>query len=131
MNKNKLFTSLNKLCKELDNTYDINCGGCCYIAAVIVEQLELYNIPYSVIHYDLYSCHYAVRVSDRIINRSDYKCREIQEEYCPTSKELYRTYYTESWNSVYKKKNNSVVKRKIKALFNGNNIRRRSTHSSS
>ncbi len=131
MNKKKLFTSLNELCRKLDDTYCINSGGCCFVAAVIVEQLELYNIPYSVIHYDISGCHYAIRVSDRIINRCDYRCKEIQEEYCPTSKELYYTYYTESWNSVYKKKNNSVVKRKIKALFNGNNIRRRSTHSSS
>ena len=131
MNKKKLFTSLNELCRKLDDTYCINCGGCCFVAAVIVEQLELHNIPYSVIHYDISGCHYAIRVSDRIINRSDYRKCEIYEEYYPTSKDLYNNYYNNNWNMTYDSSNNSIVKRKIKALFNGNSIRRRSTHSSS
>lgn len=45
MNRKKLFTKLNQLCLELDNKYNINCGGCCYVAACIAEQLESFNIP--------------------------------------------------------------------------------------
>lgn len=67
MNKKKLFTKLNQLCLELDNKYNINCGGCCYVAACIAEQLESFNIPFEIVHYDICGCHYAIKVSDRYI----------------------------------------------------------------
>ena len=53
MNKKELFKQVNKLCYNLDNKYNINCGGCCYVAACIAEQLELKGIPFKVIHYEL------------------------------------------------------------------------------
>lgn len=77
MNKKELFKQVNKLCCYLDNKYNINCGGCCYVAACIAEQLELKGIPFKVIHYDLYGCHFAIKVSDRYLNRCDYKKKEI------------------------------------------------------
>jgi hypothetical protein len=120
MNRKKLFTKLNKLCLELDNKYNINCGGCCYVAACIAEQLERFNIPFEIVHYDICGCHYAIKVSDRYINRSDYKKKEIYEILDYNSKEMFSIYYTENWNKTYERKYNSIVHRKIKNLFNEN-----------
>ena len=120
MNRKKLFTKLNQLCLELDNKYNINCGGCCYIAACIAEQLESFNIPFEIIHYDMCGCHYAIKVSDRYINRSDYKKKEIYEILDYSSEEMFDIYYNGDWNSTYKRKYNSIVHRKIKNLFNEN-----------
>jgi hypothetical protein len=120
MNRKKLFTKLNQLCLELDNKYNINCGGCCYVAACIAEQLENFNIPFEIIHYDIYGCHYAIKVSDRYINRSGYRKKEIYEILYCDSEKMFSIYYNRSWNNTYEKKYNSVVHRKIKELFNEN-----------
>lgn len=120
MNRKKLFTKLNQLCLELDDKYNINCGGCCYIAACIAEQLERFNIPFEIVHYDIYGCHYAIKVSDRYINRSDYKKKEIYEILDYSSEEMFDIYYNGDWNKTYKRKYNSIVHRKIKKLFNEN-----------
>ena len=120
MNRKKLFTKLNQLCLELDNKYNINCGGCCYIAACIAEQLERFDIPFEIVHYDICGCHYAIKVSDRYINRSDYKKKEIYEILDYSSEEMFDVYYNGDWNNTYKRKYNSIVHRKIKNLFNEN-----------
>lgn len=120
MNRKKLFTKLNQLCLELDNKYNINSGGCCYIAACIAEQLERFDIPFEIVHYDICGCHYAIKVSDRYINRSDYKKEEIYEILDYSSEEMFDIYYNGDWNSAYERKYNSVVHRKIKKLFNEN-----------
>ena len=120
MNRKKLFTKLNQLCLELDNKYFVNCGGCCYIAACIAEQLEKFDIPFEIVHYDICGCHYAIKVSDRYINRSDYKKKEIYEILDYSSEEMFDVYYNGDWNSTYKRKYNSIVRRKIKNLFNEN-----------
>ena len=116
MTRKNLFTKLNQLCLELDQKFNINEGGCCYVAACIIEQLELKKIPYTVICYALGN-HYAVRVSDRIINRSDFNCHEISYDTYISSKELFFTYYNEDWNICYNRSNNSSVKTRIKSLF--------------
>ena len=120
MNRKKLFTKLNQLCLELDNKYNINCGGCCYIAACIAEQLERFNIPFEIVHYDICGCHYAIKVSDRYINRSDYEKKEIYEILDYSSEEMFDIYYHGDWNNTYERKYNSIVHRKIKNLFNEN-----------
>ena len=40
---------LDKLCKFLDEVYNINCGGCCYVAACLAECLQKDNISYQVV----------------------------------------------------------------------------------
>ena len=117
MTRKSLFKNLNQLCKDLDYKYDINSGGCCFVAAVIAEQLENCNIPFKLIHYELYSCHYAIRVNDRIINRCDCKYKEIIFDDYLSSDDIYDTYYNEDWNSTYNKQWNLIVKTKIKSLF--------------
>ena len=120
MNRKKLFTKLNQLCLELDNKYNINSGGCCYVAACIAKQLESFNIPFEIVHYDICGCHYAIKVSDRYINRSDYKKNEIYEILDYSSEEMFDIYYNGDWNDTYERKYNSIVHRKIKKLFNEN-----------
>ena len=124
MNKKELFKNLNKLCRDLDNKYNINCGGCCFVAAVIAEQLENCNIPFTVIKYDECGCHYAIKVNDRIINRSDYRSWEIVINDYITSEELFFTYNNNNWNTIYNKRWNLIVKTQIKSLFKkyGNHI---------
>ena len=117
MTKNQLFKALNQLCNEMHISYNINCGGCCYVAAVLAENLENINIPFKVIHYDLYSCHYAIKVSDRYLNRSDYRKKEITDIYDWKSKDIYSIYYNNSWNEMYNKKWNLIISTRIKALF--------------
>jgi hypothetical protein len=120
MNRKKLFTKLNKLCLELDNKYNINNGGCCYVAACIAEQFEKFNIPFKIVHYDFTGCHYAIKVSDRYINRSDYKKKEIFEILECDSEHMFYIYDNSCWNKMYKTKYNKVVYRKIEKLFNEN-----------
>ena len=117
MNKKELFKNLNQLCKDLDLKYDINSGGCCYVAAVIAEQLENYNISYKLIKYDVRGLHYAIRVNDRIINRCDYNFREIVKDEYVHYEDIYFNYYNEYWNRTYNKQWNLIVKTKIKSLF--------------
>lgn len=43
----KLVNILNDLCNTLDQKYDINCGGCCYVASEIAKHLDKRHIKYS------------------------------------------------------------------------------------
>ena len=118
MNRKQLFKNLNKLCLDLDCLYNINCGGCCFVAAVLAEQFENYNIPFTVIKYDICGLHYAIRVQDRIINRCDFSYKEIVFDKILNSDKLYSHYYSKNyWNSLYNRKWNLIVKTKIKSLF--------------
>lgn len=117
MNRKELFKQLNSLCSEMNESYNINWGGCCFTAAVIAEQLERFNIPFTVIHYD-YHWHIAIRVSDRIINRDGCEYRIISSDKFISSKELYDEYYGCDWNDYYNRKWNLIVKTRIRALFN-------------
>lgn len=117
MTKNQLFTELNKLCNKMDIEYETGCGGCCFVTACLAENLEKSNIPFKVIKL-MYPCHYFIKVSDRYINRCDFKIRkEFKEILDCDSKYLYYIYKNESWNFRYNKKWNLIVSTKIKALF--------------
>lgn len=120
MNKKKIFTKLNQLCFNLNCEYNINCGGCCYVAACIAEQLERFSIPFNVIHYDLHHCHFAIKVSDRYINRDGYTKKEITDILCWDSKKLFQHYYDNDWNDYYHTKYNNIIRNKIKELFDEN-----------
>ena len=123
MNKRELFKKLNSLCIEMNNSYNINSGGCCFVAAVISEQLEKYNISFK-IAYTSHPTHYAIKVSDRYINRDGFKFDKLFGIYSWNSEFLYETYQKEDWNDYYSKRWNLIVKTKIESLFKkyGNNI---------
>lgn len=61
-----LLKNLNSLCRFLDETYNINEGGCCYLASLIAKHLDKLNIKYDLIIYDSYSR-----------NRENIKCEVI------------------------------------------------------
>ena len=114
MTKRELFKQLNLLCYNMSFEYDINNGGCCYVAAVIAEQLERFGIPYKVAIAES-PCHYAIKVSDRYINRDDFK---FDYFYSFDSEYLYEDYYRGDWNERYSRRWNLIVKTRITALFN-------------
>lgn len=120
MNKRKLLKDLNNLCNEMNFSYNINCGGCCFVAAVIAEQLENYNIPFSVAYSDS-PTHYAIKIKDRYINKDGFYFNNF---YDWNSDYLYETYYTEEWNHYYSRRWNLIVKTRIKSIFRkyGNSI---------
>ena len=45
----RLATDINRICKKLDEKWDINSGGCCLVSAIIAEGLERLNIKYKVV----------------------------------------------------------------------------------
>ena len=53
-NLESLSKAINGLCKYLDEMYDINCGGCCYLAYLIASNLEKLNIEYSLVVHDFF-----------------------------------------------------------------------------
>jgi hypothetical protein len=129
MSRRDLIKALNNLCDEMDYHYNINCGGCCFVTAVLAEQLEYYNISFKVaITY--HPTHYAIKIKDRYINRSDYNFKDL---YDYNSDTLYDIYYDNDWNDYYNRKWNLIVKTRIKSIFKqyGNNLRRRCINSSS
>jgi hypothetical protein len=47
-----LAKSINELCKDLDITYHVNSGGCCFIAYNLAKHLETLKLPYSLMLFD-------------------------------------------------------------------------------
>ena len=118
MTRNQLFTSLNKLCNEMDYSYDTSCGGCCFVTACLAENLERNNIPFKVVV--VYNpTHYYIKVSDRYINRCDFIKLVNPSLYYTyyNSERLYNIYYSEDWNPCYKRRWNLIVQTRIRALF--------------
>ena len=52
LNCHRLLRNLNSLCKFLDDTYDVNSGGCCFLASLIAKHLDKLNIKYNLVVYD-------------------------------------------------------------------------------
>lgn len=113
MTRKELFKSLNSLCEEMNFSYNINCGGCCYVAAVLAEQLENYNIPFKVV-VTYCPTHYWIKVSDRNINRDGFKKEGFLNW---SSSDLYKYYYNEDWNNLYNRRWNLIVKTRIRSIF--------------
>lgn len=118
MTRNELFTKINQRCSELDDECNINWGGCCYVAAILAELLETANIPFKVIHYNKCGCHYAIKVSDRYLNRGHYKYWEIGEILEVSSDYLYDVYDDGDWNDHYDSEEyNDYVYDELKQIF--------------
>ena len=59
---------LNNLCQKLDILYDINNGGCCYVAYKIAKQLDKLNIKYELVVFDYISKNKSL-TSKEVINK--------------------------------------------------------------
>ena len=114
MTRKELYKSLENLCCEMRDSYSINSGGCCFVAAVIAEQLELKNIPFK-IACCYHPTHYWIKVKDRHINRDGF-CKEELNSW--NSEYLFNKYYSQEWNDYYSRRWNLIVKTRITALFN-------------
>lgn len=75
MNIQCLINELNKFLKRLDNEYNINSGGCFYVAYLIARELYKLGINYTVVDWhedsrlDEYSMyHRSLKVDGRYVN---------------------------------------------------------------
>lgn len=138
LNVHKLVKNLNNLCNYLSDIYNINCGGCCYVAYEIAKHLDRFNLSYE-LHIlndypiskrkinekiDLISgnntcCHYYLVVhGGGAINRGDFDT-EYYTYVVPNinHRNLNWIYRVSKWNSTYKRKNNKLIKKVISLYF--------------
>lgn len=147
LNIHKLLLKLNNLCEYLDHDYNINRGGCCYLAYIIAEYLERLDIKFDLVVYDnikrnrpaiehevltcnlnrywdssvtgLYTCnHYSLRIRGAgIVNPIDV---EGDFEYIipeASSRNIKWLYKKGRWNDEYLISHNKIVRRVVKKFF--------------
>ena len=115
MNQKELIKKINKFCDHFDDAYALNCGGCCYVAAVIAEIIEFKNIKYKVRYYNC-PTHYVIEVNRTPLNLGSFDGDyDYLEEW--NSSDLYEEYYSGWWNDTYPTKLNGVVKMSIRNIF--------------
>lgn len=128
-----IYRGLNAICECLDTLYDINSGGCCYVAYCIARLLERDSIPFDVIIFDDFDAislseldeecyHIAIRIviNDEyyIINQGDFELDDkitIIENV--TSNDLFKYYKKFRWNRVYEVFRNKFIKYIITLLY--------------
>lgn len=124
---------LNKLCKFLDDEYDINAGGCCYIAYCLARLLSRDKFKFKVIIYEDYILedrfsevigsywHYAIGIGEYTINSCD--CDD-DDNFCKNvytgvkASEILTHYQNGSWNNCYNSRKNSFIFKTIKVFYN-------------
>lgn len=106
---------LNKICKELDKKYEINSGGCCYVASIIAEELEKRNIPFSYVEIDGHY-HCTILIGKKLINPMGCSLKEW-DVYNISSKEIRDIYNNNDWNDEYDIRWNLTVKTIINSTF--------------
>ena len=142
----KFVYKLKKLVTFIDNTYNINEGGCCYLSYIIAKQLEKHNIPYlvgitsygdfdiseiksninkrsrnGVFSFDDYGCnHISIKIGHLDVNVIEDNTSDV--EYINlTSKDLYWLYNkglkNSDWNTTYNTDNNQIISKFINVLF--------------
>lgn len=138
LNVHKLVRNLNELCSTLVRKYNVNCGGCCYVAYEIAKHLDRFHISYELRvlndypinlrkgnrELDLISgsnvcCHYYLVIhGGGSVNRGSFGTWYYT--YVITGinhRNLSWLYRTNSWNSAYKRKNNKLIKKIISLHF--------------
>ena len=132
----QLVDELNDLCLQLNDTLDINSGGCCYVASVLAESLSNIHIPFKVAITK--SCgHRPLELRNYIKNKTDFYCQHIfiylhkhklyinddgDANYnikvgCIKSKDLLEYYKSVKWNRCYNTRYNRSVAKRIKQIF--------------
>lgn len=146
-NLETLSRSINNLCQYLDEIYDINYGGCCYLAYLLASKLEELNLSYSLVVYDCFkknieqvrftSCNKVMsRIPEYTITGKgtcDHYCILLEKsiylnnisyisghEYIITginSSSIKWIYKKGKWNSSYKRSKNRIIKSIIDNFF--------------
>ena len=130
LNLKELSVKLDKLCKFLDEMYDINCGGCCFVAACLAECLQKDNISYQVIVYECPEdiskfskikrscCHYFLSINNNDINGYDDIGDDEYQVFDGVSyRSLFNHYKKCGWNNVYDRDKNKFIKTIIKRYY--------------
>lgn len=147
LNCHNLLKSLNVLCKFLDENYDVNCGGCCFLASVIAKHLDRLGLGYELVIYDYYKRD-QVSIEHEVINRHQNKTlyrsvtgRHSCNHYClnlkgagiingdeeddyhayfipeVSSKSIRWIYRNGSWNDHYEVRHNKTIRNIVKEFF--------------
>lgn len=137
--------TLNYLCENLDNHYNINSGGCCYVSYFIANGLDQLNIKYDLTIYDDYkrdetltcneillrsfnsdiikynTCHhYCITITEiggGTINEGNFSSLKKSRIKNLTSNDILWICRNGHWNTKYNHSNDKYVKRAIDLIF--------------
>jgi hypothetical protein len=142
----KLVKDLDELCQELDEKYDINHGGCCFVASVIAKNLEELGIEFNLViadssrknkkfvYHELNNHCLHLLDSDSVCGISNCNHYYIHIKYggpvnldddyihvysfkCIPARTIKWIYAQGGWNRQYDTNNNRIVSRKINSFF--------------
>ena len=144
-NLENLVKDLNILCDRLDQDYNINFGGCCFVAYLMMKHFEKIGLhPILVIDNDCekideddfldcvhtrsgncqgiknQTCyHYFVYIPeiDEYVNSGEFYEDSLYKFQGLSAKDVHWIYRTGDWNSNYNRKNSPMVGRKIAQVF--------------
>ena len=131
----KIATTMHHVCCLLDDLYDINCGGCCYVAWCLSSLLNDDNIDYNVevvsSYEELENCnsfdelddchsHYGISINGYYININECEIEDAMyhntfENVSPD--ELIEHYNTNYWNSCYDVSKNDFIYDIVKRFY--------------
>lgn len=140
-----LVKDLNVLCDRLDQDYDINFGGCCFVAYLMMKHFEKIGLhPTLIIESDCgeidgddfldcvrtrsgncqglkdQTCfHYFVYIPevDEYVNSGEFYEDYLYKFRGLSAKDVHWIYKTGDWNVNYDRKNSPMVGRKIAQVF--------------
>lgn len=144
-NLENLVEDLNVLCDRLDQDYNINFGGCCFVAYLIMKHFEKIGLHPTLIiesdcenidQDDFLDCvhtrsgncqglkdqtcyHYFIYISEinKYINSGEIFEDYLYEFQGLSAKDVHWIYKTGDWNNNYNKKSNPMVGREIAQVF--------------
>ena len=144
-NLENLVKDLNVLCDRLDQDYNINFGGCCFVAYLMMKHFEKIGLHPTLIiesdceeidEDDFLDCvhtrsgncqgikdqtcyHYFVYIPeiDKYVNSGEFDEEYLYKFQGLSAKDVHWIYKTGDWNSEYNRKNSPMVGRKIAQVF--------------
>lgn len=121
---------LNKLCRFLDETYDINAGGCCFITYCLARLLKKDKFKFKVVVYDDYPIeersiadlkknywHYGILLGDEVINADEDNYMIATTFPKVKISELLNHYKDYEWNSEYNRNKNPFIYKTLKVFY--------------
>ena len=133
---------LNNFLRQLDRNYDINAGGCCFVAFCLAAQCKHYGIPYSIVAIGDYNIskytlrynlrtnsygytndevgnHYFLKVNGEYVNKGDFLLSRycVNECKCVEPEHILQVYRDGYWNDMYNSENNLRIYKLIKNYF--------------
>ncbi len=146
LNCHRLVQSLNSLCKFLHDTYNVNYGGCCFLAYLIARHLDQLGLKYDLVIYDdhrkdrvsieheIFSCHRNKSLNNSVVgtHSCNHYCLQLkgagvvnsddEREYQYTIpgvsyKNIRWIYRNGKWNSRYEVRHNKTIKNIVKEFF--------------